>query len=71
MLSHMSSNKEVLVDGLEAMESGYRVVAAYPIETLSRSEGHALLARLDKLSQELLLLQRRVNGRLIVTRATA
>lgn len=55
----------MLIDGLEAIEAGYRAVAVFPVEMLSRSEGQALLARLDKLNQELTLLQRRVRGRLL------
>jgi hypothetical protein len=61
----MRSDKDSLVDGLEAIEAGYRAISVFPLETLSRSEGHALLARLDKLNQELVLLHRRVNGRLL------
>jgi hypothetical protein len=61
----MRSNRDLLIDGLEAIETGHRAVAKFPVETLSRSEGHALLARLDKLAQELTLLHRRVSGRLL------
>jgi hypothetical protein len=37
------------------------------METLSRSDGQALLARLDKLDQKLVALRRSLNGRLILT----
>ncbi len=61
----MRSNKDGLIEGLEAIEAGYRAVATFPMETLSRAEAHALLTRLDKLDQELVLMQRRLNGRLL------
>lgn len=61
----MRSNRDTLIEGLEAIEAGCRAVAGYPLETLSRSEGHALLARLDKLNQQLALLEKRVSGRLL------
>lgn len=62
----MRSNREVLIDGLESIEAGCRTVAAYPLETLSRSEGLALLDRLDKLDQQLARLHKRMSGRLLV-----
>jgi hypothetical protein len=61
----MRSNKDSLITALDAIEDGYRVVAAFPFETLSRTEGNALLARLDSLDQKLVALQRRLNGRLV------
>jgi hypothetical protein len=54
-----------LINALDALEDDYRSVAAFPLETLSRSEGRALIARLDKLDQKLVALQRRLSGRLI------
>ena len=48
----------MLVEALEAIEAGCKAVAAFPVETLSRTEGQALLARLDKLDQKLVALQR-------------
>jgi hypothetical protein len=56
---------ETLISGLENIETGCRAVAAFPVETLSRTDGQALLLRLDKLSQELARLQQRMNGRLL------
>jgi hypothetical protein len=61
----MRSDREALIEGLEAIEAGYRAVAAFPLETLSRSEGYALLTRLDKLNQASVLLNRRLSGRLL------
>jgi hypothetical protein len=61
----MSSDREPLIEALDAIEAGYTAVAAFPVETLSRTEGQALLARLDTLDQKLVLLQRRLSGRLI------
>jgi hypothetical protein len=61
----MRSNRDVLIAALDSMDAAYRSVAAFPMETLSRTEGHALLTRLDKLDQQLAALRRRVNGRLI------
>ena len=58
-------DRELLIDALDAIEDGCQAVAVFPMETLSRSEGHALLARLDSLDQKLVALQRRLNGRLI------
>ncbi|MGV0792009.1 hypothetical protein [Mycolicibacterium sp. XJ1819] len=65
----MSSPREALIEALDAIDAGYAAVAGYPVETLSRTEGHALLTRLDKLEQKAGLLRRRLSGRLIaVTR---
>ncbi len=61
----MSSSKEALIAALDDIEAGYRTVAAFPIETLSRGDGRALLARLDKLDRKFAALQKRLNGRLI------
>lgn len=63
----MRSNKEVLVEALEAIEAGCKAVGVFPLETLSRTDGQALLARLDKLDQKLVSLQRSLSGRLITT----
>jgi hypothetical protein len=61
----MSSDREALIEALDAIEAGCRTVAAFPLETLSRTEGHALLARLDKLDQRLVSVHRRMSGRLL------
>ncbi|MDT5015815.1 MAG: hypothetical protein QOD39_1975 [Mycobacterium sp.] len=61
----MSSERDSLIDGLEAIEAGYRAVAVFPLETLSRSEGQALRARLDKLNQQLTALDRKLAGRML------
>jgi len=63
----MSSKKEALVEALENIAAGYRTVAVFPIETLSRTETRSLLERLDELEQTSSLLRRRLSGRLIVT----
>jgi hypothetical protein len=61
----MRSDKEALVEALEAIEAGCKAVEKFPLETLSRSDGQALLARLDKVDQKLVALQRKLRGRLI------
>jgi hypothetical protein len=61
----MRSDKEVLVEALEAIEAGCRAVGVFPLETLSRTDGQALLAQLDKADQKLVALQRSLRGRLI------
>ena len=63
----MRSDKEALIEALEAMESGCRAVGVFPMETLSRTDSQALLARLDKLDQKVVALQRSLKGRLIMT----
>jgi GTP-sensing pleiotropic transcriptional regulator CodY len=47
----MRSDREVIVAALDAIEAGYRTVSTFPLETLSRSEGQALLVRLEKLDR--------------------
>jgi hypothetical protein len=61
----MRSDKEALVEALEAIEAGCKAVEKFALETLSRSDGQALLARLDKVDQKLVALQRNLRGRLI------
>ena len=61
----MRSDKEALVEALEAIEAGCKAVEKFPLETLSRTDGQALLARLDKVDQNLVALQRNLRGRLI------
>jgi hypothetical protein len=63
----MRSDKEALVEALEAIEAGCKAVGVFPMETLSRTDGQALLARLDKLDQKLAALQRSLHGRLLMT----
>jgi hypothetical protein len=63
----MRSDKEVLVEALDAIEAGCRAVEVFPSETLSRSDGQALLARLDQLDQKIVAVHRRLKGRLITT----
>jgi len=63
----MRSDTEALVEALEAIETGCRAVSAFPLETLSRTDSQALLARLDKLDQRVVALQRSLKGRLIMT----
>ena len=70
-ISNMSSDREALIEALDAIDAGYRGVAVFPFETLSRTEGQALLARLDKLDQQLVALQRRLSGQLITTARSA
>ena len=64
----MRSDKEALVGALEAIEAGCKAVEKFPLETLSRTDGQALLARLDKVDQNLVALQRNLRGRLITRR---
>jgi hypothetical protein len=61
----MRSDREALVEALEAIEAGCKAVEKYALETLSRSDGQALLARLDNVDQKLVALQRNLRGRLI------
>ena len=61
----MRSDREVIVAALDSIEAGYRAVAAFPLETLTRSEGQALLVRLEKLDKEWVALDRKLIGRLI------
>jgi hypothetical protein len=61
----MRSDKEVLVEALEAIEAGCKAVGVFPLETLSRTDGQALLARLDKVDQKLVALQRSLSGRIL------
>jgi len=61
----MRSDKEVLVEALEAIETGCKAVGVFPLETLSRTDGQALLVRLDNVDQKLVALQRNLRGRLI------
>jgi hypothetical protein len=63
----MRSDKEALIEALETMEAGCTAVGVFPLETLSRTDGQALLARLDKLDQKLVSLQRSLRGRLLMT----
>ena len=53
------------MEALEAIEAGCKAVEKFPLETLSRTDGQALLARLDKVDQKLVALQRNLRGRLI------
>ena len=55
----MRSDKEALVEALEAIEAGCKALEKFPLETLSRTDGQALLARLDKVDQNLVALQRK------------
>lgn len=57
----------MLVEALDAIEAGCRAVGVFPLETLSRSDGQALLARLDQLDQKIVAVHRRLKGRLITT----
>ena len=61
----MRSDREVLVEALEAVEAGCKALGVFPLETLSRTDGQALLARLDKVDQKLIALQRSLSGRLL------
>ena len=63
----MRSDKEALIEALETMEAGCTAVGVFPLATLSRTDGQALLARLDKLDQKLVSLQRSLRGRLLMT----
>jgi hypothetical protein len=63
--SNMRSDRELIVSALDAIKDGYRAVAAFPLETLTRSEKHALLARLEELDKEWVAVDRRLIGQLI------
>ncbi len=63
----MRSDREALIEALDAIETGCQAVGVFPLETLSRTDGQALLTRLDKLDQKLVALQRSLRGRLIMT----
>jgi hypothetical protein len=63
--SNMRSDREMIVSALDAIKDGYRAVAAFPLETLTRSEKHALLARLEELDKEWVAVDRRLIGQLI------
>ena len=63
--SNMRSERDLIVEALDAIKGGYRAVAAFPLETLTRSERHALLARLEELDKEWVALDRRLIGQLI------
>lgn len=67
----MRSDREALVEALDAIEAGCKAVGVFPVETLSRTDGQALLARLDKLDQKLVALQRSLRGQLLMTRMSA
>jgi Domain of unknown function (DUF222) len=61
----MRSDRELIVAALDAIKDGYRAVAAFPVETLTRSEKHALLARLEELDKDWVAVDRRLIGQLI------
>ena len=61
----MRPDRELIVAALDAINDGYRTVAAFPLETLTRSEKHSLLARLEELDKEWVALDRRLIGQLI------
>jgi hypothetical protein len=63
--SNMRSDRELIIGALDTIKDGYRAVAAFPLETLTRSEKHALLARLEELDKEWVALDRRLIGQLI------
>ena len=60
----MRSDRSAIIAGLDAVEAGCQALATFPLETLSRAELHALLARLEKLDKEWLALDRKLIGRL-------
>jgi Domain of unknown function (DUF222) len=61
----MRSDRELIVAALDAIKDGYRTVAAFPLETLTRSEKHALLARLEELDKDWVAVDRRLIGQLV------
>ena len=67
----MRSDRKALIEALDAIEAGCKAVGVFPVETLSRTDGQALLARLDKLDQKLVALQRSLRGQLLMTRMSA
>jgi hypothetical protein len=67
----MRSDRKALIEALDAIEARCKAVGGFPVETLSRTDGQALLARLDKLDQKLVALQRSLRGQLLMTRMSA
>jgi hypothetical protein len=61
----MRSDRNLIVAALDAIKDGYRAVAAFPLETLTRSEKHALLARLEELDKDWHAVDRRLIGQLV------
>jgi len=61
----MRSDKELIIAALDSIKDGYRAVAAFPLETLSRSEKHALLVRLEELDKDWVAVDRRLIGQLV------
>jgi hypothetical protein len=61
----MRSDRELIVSALDAIKAGYRAVAAFPLETLSRAEKQALLARLEELDKDWVAVDRRLIGQLV------
>jgi Domain of unknown function (DUF222) len=61
----MRSDRDLIVEALDAIEAGYRAVAAFPLEALTRSERHALLARMEELDKKWVALDRKLIGQLV------
>lgn len=61
----MGATKNEVIGALEAVESGYHALSGLRLETLSRSDIYALLARLEAIDKASAGLSRRLIGRLI------
>jgi hypothetical protein len=61
----MGSSREAVIDALDAVDAGYRKLAALPLEALTRPEKQALLKRLEELDKRMTALDRRLIGQLI------
>ena len=61
----MGATKNEVIGALDAVEAGYRVLSGLRLETLSRSDTYALLARLEAIDKASAGLSRRLIGRLI------
>ena len=60
----MSSKKEV-ISALDAVDRAHRAVAALPFQSLEPADQRALLVRLDTVTKQLSVMQRRLLGRMV------
>ncbi|BBY74775.1 hypothetical protein MPRF_16740 [Mycolicibacterium parafortuitum] len=63
-LSNMSSKKEVAA-ALDAVDRAHRALAALPFQTLQPVDQRALLVRLDAVTKQLAVTQRRLLARMV------
>ena len=60
----MSSKKEV-VSALDAVDRAHRALAALPFQSLQPADQRALLVRLDAVTKQLSVLQKRLLGQMV------